>query len=224
MSIVKRFEDVELEIILDNSHEFLATSGQVALGYGVTRKTINYHKNAHPDEFIEGKHWVSSGTGRASSDSDLWTKRGMARLGFFIKSERAKNFRDWVEDLIIDGIERKISPAEHLLAQAKQLVELEKQGMVLGFRVEKNSREITEIKMKLLPEAKVTEEQAANIQEGVHTIGYMLDNENPPMGKVWGILKQKFGFAMYRELPQTKYQSVVDFLNTWVQQLSRKQI
>ena len=34
----------------------------------------------------------------------FWTKRGVIRLGFFIKSERAKNFRNWIEDIIIEKI------------------------------------------------------------------------------------------------------------------------
>ncbi len=38
----------------------------------------------------------------------FWTKRGVIRLGFFIKSERAKKFRDWAEDLILNSIEQKV--------------------------------------------------------------------------------------------------------------------
>ena len=32
-----------------------------------------------------------------------WTKKGIVRLGFFIKSQQAKAFRDWAEDYIVDG-------------------------------------------------------------------------------------------------------------------------
>jgi len=47
----------------------------------------------------------------------LWTKRGIVRLGFFVKSERAKMFRDWAEDLVID----KIDEAYQIQAQVQQL-------------------------------------------------------------------------------------------------------
>ena len=47
----------------------------------------------------------------------LWTKRGIVRLGFFIKSERARMFRDWAEDLVIN----KVEEAQHIVKQSKQL-------------------------------------------------------------------------------------------------------
>ena len=47
----------------------------------------------------------------------MWTKRGIVRLGFFVKSERAKMFRDWAEDLVID----KIDEAYQIQAQVQQL-------------------------------------------------------------------------------------------------------
>ena len=47
----------------------------------------------------------------------LWTKRGIVRLGFFIKSERAKMFRDWAEDLVVN----KIDEAYRVQSQVQQL-------------------------------------------------------------------------------------------------------
>jgi len=46
-----------------------------------------------------------------SQDQTLWTKRGIVRLGFFIKSERAKLFRDWAEDFILRPAELAQLPA-----------------------------------------------------------------------------------------------------------------
>lgn len=42
-------------------------------------------------------HAASTGASRGT----MWTKKGVVRLGFFIKSARAKLFRDWAEELII---------------------------------------------------------------------------------------------------------------------------
>ena len=61
-------------------------------------------------ELIEGKHFVFAVdilNGKEQSalkiphNSTLWTKAGIIRLGFFIRSERAKLFRDWAENLIL---------------------------------------------------------------------------------------------------------------------------
>lgn len=41
----------------------------------------------------------------------MWTKRGVVRLGFFIKTPMAKEFRDWAEDYIIDGGAKPKTPA-----------------------------------------------------------------------------------------------------------------
>lgn len=40
-------------------------------------------------------------------NTTLWTKRGIVRLGFFIRSEQAKLFRNWAEELIITIDERR---------------------------------------------------------------------------------------------------------------------
>jgi hypothetical protein len=98
-------EGLTVQIIPNPQHEFLMDSKQVALGYGVSYGNIREHKRVN-DEFIEGKHFL---IGVRISDSEpnnkvYWTKRGIVRLGFFIKSKNAKLFRDWAEDLIINKL------------------------------------------------------------------------------------------------------------------------
>lgn len=100
----------------NKKHEFLMTTAEIAKGYGISGGTIRKHKMEHADELIEGKHFIvlinGENTSVTKSNADckpegyqfkqtLWTKRGIVRLGFFIKSERAKLFRDWAEDLVI---------------------------------------------------------------------------------------------------------------------------
>jgi len=96
-------------------HEFIMTSKEVALGYDVAEKTIRNNVSVHSDELIEGKHFVKgariSGTlvgTNLQPHQTFWTKRGIVRLGFFIKSEKAKQFRDWAEDLIIYAQETNV--------------------------------------------------------------------------------------------------------------------
>jgi hypothetical protein len=103
-------DNLKVDIIPNDSHEFLMTSQEVAKGYGVDPSTLRGHKHTHKDELIEGKHFIN-GVGKTNafgnqSVAHHWTKRGIVRLGFFIKSERAKLFRDWAEDLMIETIER----------------------------------------------------------------------------------------------------------------------
>lgn len=93
-------------VIPDSNHEFLMDTFQVAYGFGTSPSTLRSHYSNHREDFIEGKHYV---TAVQILDSDqktphnkvFWTKRGIVRLGFFIKSERARLFRDWAEEVII---------------------------------------------------------------------------------------------------------------------------
>lgn len=100
-----------VEVIPSSNYSYLLSSQDVASGFGVSRSTVRNYQSAHDDEIIEGKHFVK---GVLISDTlpkgtmphaVFWTKRGIVRLGFFIKSERAKLFRDWAEDLVLNKIE-----------------------------------------------------------------------------------------------------------------------
>lgn len=103
---------LDVIVIPSQKHEFLMTTKEVALGYGVSIKTVLSHRVLHKEELTEGKHLVhasdifnsgcKSGSYQTPPDNRIfWTKRGIVRLGFFIKSERARMFRDWAEELII---------------------------------------------------------------------------------------------------------------------------
>lgn len=104
-------EGLTVTILPNSDHEFLIPTKDVALGYGVSNDTIRQHQSRNPDDFIEDKHYVKGVTIRHTLDRSIqphqvfYTKRGVVRLGFFIKSERARLFRDWAEDLIIHRLD-----------------------------------------------------------------------------------------------------------------------
>lgn len=129
-------DNLEVEIMPDDKFEFLITTNEAAKGFGVSGNTIRRHKLEHQDELVKGKHFIVVGNSLMNgashgvqkmnvdckSDSSvfktiLWTKRGIVRLGFFIKSERAKMFRDWAEDLVIN----KVEEAQRIQHQVQQL-------------------------------------------------------------------------------------------------------
>lgn len=105
--------ELAVNIIPNGNYEFLMTTKEVANGYGTSTYAIQQAFHRHPDELIEGKHYFTALTFCQSEklgnpkdfklphNAILFTKRGIVRLGFFIKSERAKLFRDWAEDLIL---------------------------------------------------------------------------------------------------------------------------
>jgi phage antirepressor YoqD-like protein len=113
--LIRMGNELELQVRPDMEHEYVLPSKDVATGYGCSVSVIRDHKSNHGDELLEGKHWISvdnpDGNPRAGipHKETYWTKRGIIRLGFFIRSERAKAFRDAAEDLIISPMDRIVA-------------------------------------------------------------------------------------------------------------------
>ena len=119
-------EGVTVNVLPNSEHEFLIPTKDVAIGYGVSVYAIRQTKLRNNSELIEGKHFISNVTIRhaasaGSSKGVFWTKRGIIRLGFFIKSERAKLFRDTIEDLVIKVEEQRDLFGNPVAAPVKQL-------------------------------------------------------------------------------------------------------
>ncbi|MEZ7925978.1 hypothetical protein [Cloacibacterium sp.] len=109
--------ELAVSILPNAEHEFLMTTKEVAHGYGTSEYVIRRSKSDHSAELIEGKHFIKGvditpkgvknthTLVNAQPHQVFWTKRGIIRLGFFIKSKQAILFRDWAEDLIINVLE-----------------------------------------------------------------------------------------------------------------------
>jgi len=96
MKIVK-FEGIELHIDESNT---LSTK-EVAQGYGISPSVVRTHKSLHSDELIENVHYIVK---RDDKNRVVirWTLEGVHMLGFFIKSERAKEFRKFTAKLLTE--------------------------------------------------------------------------------------------------------------------------
>lgn len=102
-------DGLTVAVIQNQTHEFLMPIKDVALGYGVSTGNVRNQMFRNHDEFIEGRHYVrgvcfSNTLKNIQPHAVFWTKAGIVRLGFFIKSERAKMFRDWAENVILKTI------------------------------------------------------------------------------------------------------------------------
>jgi len=122
-------------------HEYLVESRLVAEGYGVAESTLREHRRQHGDELVKGKHWISvrnpdgNPRGGVPHHQVLWTKRGVVRLGFFIRSARAKRFRDAAEDLVVSALHVKTLPPDYASA-LRELADVAEQGQRLGKTVD----------------------------------------------------------------------------------------
>lgn len=110
--------ELAVNVIPSENYEYLMTTKEVAHAYGTSDYAVRKALLRNSGDLIEGKHVIrgaeinnsKGGTNcpplaNAQPHQVFWTKRGIVRLGFFIKSERAKLFRDWAEELIINVME-----------------------------------------------------------------------------------------------------------------------
>jgi len=104
---------------------FFFSTKEASKGFGCSEDAIRQSKSYNQHELTEGKHFIII---RNSNNAKkiMWSKCGITRLGFFIKSERAKQFRDWAEDYVIDG---QVSNSEYqriIMLQNEQIVQMDK--------------------------------------------------------------------------------------------------
>lgn len=105
-------DGLTVTVLPDSTHEFIMPTKEVAAGYGVSHDTIRSHQSKNPKDFMEGKHFVKGVSilhtlgKKVQPHQVFYTKRGIVRLGFFIKSDRGRFFRDWAEDLIIERMDK----------------------------------------------------------------------------------------------------------------------
>ena len=100
-------DGLAVAVIQNPNFEFIMPTKDVALGYGVSSGTIRNHLSSHSDDLLYKKHFIKGADlvntlPNAQPHQVFWTKAGIVRLGFFIKSERAKLFRDWAESVILN--------------------------------------------------------------------------------------------------------------------------
>lgn len=161
-----QFENVQLDVRADSTHEWLLETSLVARGYGVQDDAIRYHKSKNADEFVEGKHFIgvrnTHTVGNGGSEKTFWTKKGVIRLGFLIKSERAKLFRDWAEDLVIQAV----TPQKPLTTPNDDFTLMIQGVQAMNRIIEKQNETIG----ALLPKAAYTDEVLLSTSEWTITV------------------------------------------------------
>lgn len=97
-------DGLSVTVIRDTSNDYMMSTKDVAMGYGVAVATVLSHLSNHSDELVKGVHYIPDieiFDGRQRRKVTMFTKVGVVRLGFFIKSDRAKMFRDWAEQIVM---------------------------------------------------------------------------------------------------------------------------
>ena len=133
------------------------TTEYVAKRYGATVTNIREHKRKHVDEILENIHFVTE-TNKFSKPVIKWTLRGIIKLGMFIRSKEAKNFRSWAEA----ELEKSLKKLEDELKASRELGEKIK---LLESSSDEKYREIYDLRSKLKFEKKMSEARYEAMQD-----------------------------------------------------------
>lgn len=148
--------NISAKVQPDEAHDWLMNSTQAAYAYGVSTSALRSCKSNNTLEFVEGKHFLSVqnlDAGNLTSKQTLWTKRGMVRLGFFLRSIRARQIRDWAEDFIVEAMNQAQTPPS-VKADSKGQLSLSF-GDNNDWYIEKVKKEAYGVAMSVSPRSRV---------------------------------------------------------------------
>ncbi|WP_172201127.1 hypothetical protein [Campylobacter sp. RM16188] len=121
MNFLSTHSNTQVEFL--NSKTF--TTEYVAENYGVKISTIKEHKRLHDDEILENIHFLID-TNKFKKPIIKWTLRGIIKIGMFIRSKEAKNFRIWAEQELEKAIldeQKRLADINEQLKQKDKLIE-----------------------------------------------------------------------------------------------------
>ncbi len=246
---IRSFDDKKLVITKVSEHEFYMTLDQVANALEVNENTIMMQLNRNASEYQENVHWGTityrDSMGR-SRDKRILYKRGVIRISMFIRSEVAKRFRQWVEDLVIDlstGEKYIGTPGMSSLLQLKE--QMIQQQQILEHIIEQEQRHfelssrVDVIEMKFDNRIDEVEEQLRNgpidsaqayyikkiIDEIVRYTALKNGNSNPDKkqwSSVYGQFKHRFEISKYDQLARKDFDVALRFLVNWRDNLKDK--
>ena len=125
------------------------TTDYIAKRYGVSEATIRSHKKLHADEIIENIHFITE-QNKFGVNEIKWTLRGIIKLGMFIRSKEAKNFRLWAEQELEKTILSELALAKEARQKNLSLVgKVADLNAVLIDNAKRHKREINGYKSQL---------------------------------------------------------------------------
>jgi hypothetical protein len=87
--------------------------------------------------------------------------------------------------------------------------------------VEQLNERVEKLEQRITPGALVTDDQASQISEAVKTVAIALGKKSGrnEFGAIYGEMYRKFGITGYKQLPASKFQLAMDWLNQWHQDI-----
>ncbi len=97
-----QYKELELHPVIDNKHDWLLSQNETCEAFSIDNAAIERLMEAHTETLSENRHYLTStlvSGGSTTSPIMFWTKKGIIRLAYYLKSDDALAFLDFAEDL-----------------------------------------------------------------------------------------------------------------------------
>lgn len=126
-------------------------------------------------------------------------------------------------DPTFDDLMAQDTPEARAVRMAEAVLQLARNQLMMRSQIEEHGRRLEEIEAQLGdPGRKITPAQATNISQAVKAVAMALSkaSRRNEYGGVYGELYRRYEVPSYRELPVSKYDDVIAWLNEWLQSIS----
>jgi len=125
-------------------------------------------------------------------------------------------------DTDFEALLRTDSPAAQAYRTFQALAKLARHQLILESRLDQHEERLEQLESTIGdPGRFVTPDQASQISQAVKTVALKLGKKSGhnEYGAIYGELYRKFGITGYKQLPASKYQQAMNWLNEWRENL-----
>ena len=125
-------------------------------------------------------------------------------------------------DTDFEALLRTDSPAAQAYRTFQALAKLARHQLILESRLDQHEERLEQLESTIGdPGRFVTPDQASQISQAVKTVALKLGKKSGhnEHGAIYGELYRKFGITGYKQLPASKYQQAMNWLNEWRENL-----
>ncbi len=150
---MKNLQNVSFNnVVLNFDENYTLSTKETAECYGVSEENLRNQKYRHKDEILKDIHYIEVWDNQFKRYITRWTLDGIHMLGFFIKSQRAKEFRKFTAMLLT---QIRSGKAQVFSASVKPKPERLSFNEYLQEKLESKDKEIDTLKDELLEQLKI---------------------------------------------------------------------
>ena len=126
-------------------------------------------------------------------------------------------------DPTFDDLMAQDTPEARAVRMAEAVLQLARNQLMMRSQIEDHGRRLESIEFQLGdPGRKISPAQATNISQAVKAVAMALSKASGrnEYGGVYGELYRRYEIPGYRELPTSKYEDAISWLNEWLQSIT----